>query len=526
MHRAYRLLIFLLLCVFPLTALAVEIEEVTLEEEPVAQPKRKTTKTKKKTTTKKKKKTSKTKKKKKVKRPKPAPVSTSEDDDEDDEGVALDIEDSKKKERDDEDDEDEKEDAPGTTSIECSLLPPEVETRRVLPIACTVKKKVSRLEVRYRPPGEDWKSERMKKSGDEWSVEIPCAETAKTGDFEYQVQGVSKRGKVTTKTEEMKLVIVDSTSEPAPSLPGKEPAARCFDPSECPGDLLGSAQCPGTKKGVGVRGWGAACVASVECQKGLACVAGTCESPPKCEEDAECESGECRDGVCYFPDPEEVASSLGPKKYNWIGLHFGMDFAFVRDAVGVCGSESDDSEDWTCFAGGNQYRGTPNRRFSGNVESSFTRATMRVLFSYDRAFDRLLAGGRLGFAFNGAPEGFLPIHLEARVGYSLTKDPMSKRLRPYLGVAAGLAQVDTQAGVQIIDCPDPACESATQDTQLVPYAQFARNLTAYHSGPKVFFGPTAHVQYALSNESALAFTLNVMFPDIVFQPTIGYHLGL
>src|SRR5690606_266637 len=85
-HRAIRLLIFLLLCVFPLTALgAVEIEEVTLEEEPVARPKKKTTTTKKKTTKKK--------KKKKAKRPKPAPVVDTEDEDElDDDGITVEVE--------------------------------------------------------------------------------------------------------------------------------------------------------------------------------------------------------------------------------------------------------------------------------------------------------------------------------------------------------------------------------------------------------------------------------------------------
>ncbi|MFO7180767.1 MAG: hypothetical protein DIU78_018845 [Pseudomonadota bacterium] len=520
MHRAIRLLIFLLLCVFPLTALgAVEIEEVTLEEEPVARPKKKTTTTKKKTTKKK--------KKKKAKRPKPAPVVDTEDEDElDDDGITVEVEDDTPKKR-DEDDEEEKEDAPGTKSIECTPLPPEVETRRVLPLQCTVKRKVSRLEVRYRPPGESWKTERMKKAGDEWTIEIPCSETLKVGDFEYQVQGVSKKGKVTAKTEETKVVIAESTSEQPPALPGKEPPARCFEPTECPGDLLGSPVCPGTKKGVGVRGWGAACVVTMECQKGLACVAGTCENPPKCEEDKECESGECRDGVCYFPDPEEAAQSLGPKKYNWIGIHFGVDFGFVPEAVGVCGSESDDAEDWGCFAGGNRYRGTPNPRYAGDVESSaFSPSTMRVLLSYDRAFGRLLAGGRLGFAFNGAPEGFLPIHLEGRVGYSLTNNPLTKRLRPYLGIALGLAQVDTRSEVTILDCPDTACANAMTDAQLVPYAQFGRKLTAYHSGSKLFFGPTAHVLYALSNESAIAFTLNVMLPDVVFQPSVGYQLGL
>jgi hypothetical protein len=32
--------------------------------------------------------------------------------------------------------------------------------------------------------------------------------------------------------------------------------------------------------------------------------------------------------------------------------------------------------------------------------------------------------------------------------------------------------------------------------------------------------------FALANDSAIVFNLNTMFPDVVFQPTLGYAMGL
>jgi hypothetical protein len=541
-RHCLRIVAFIACCVVPLNATAVPVEVVTLEEEPSRSTAKPGTGD------------EAPKKKKKKKRKKKRPVAASSDEDaaisvevtETTEGEAPPPKKKKRKKKktassegagvaDESGDEDEKEKEEAEAEkpeppapIDCFPALTEVETRRTIPLSCTIPKPVTGMELRYRPPGEQWKTAAMKKSGDEWQAEIPCSATVKAGELEFTISARSKKSKTAGKFDPVKVKLVESTSEPPPSIPGTEAPARCFDPSECPGDMLGTAACPGTKKGKGVRSWGASCAESIECSKGLACVAGTCESPPKCEADNECESGVCSGGVCSFPDPEELASQLGPPKYNWIGLELGVDFKPVGEAVGVCGSATDDADDYTCFEGGDEYDGLPNVNNAGKVDSSIGIATLRAMVSYHRAFGRLLGGVRLGFAFRGAPEGFLPLHIEARAAYSLRSDPLKRRIRPYLGLGFGLAQVDTRSQVTIVDCTTPTCAAQAQINQTDIQSGVAqlKELTAYRSGSKFFFGPTLSVIWAITNESGVVFNTNVMFPELVISPSVGYLLGL
>jgi hypothetical protein len=165
-------------------------------------------------------------------------------------------------------------------------------------------------------------------------------------------------------------------------------------------------------------------------------------------------------------------------------------------------------------------------------------ATIRAVLSYDYAFKRLMFGGRLGWAFLGAPKSFTPVHVEARAMFSLRKDVFNKGFRPYLGLAAGFAQVDASGTVTIVDCTDPesraTCRTATGaevNAYLLPdgtgnVRAVKRVLNAYRSGTKVFFGPTLHMMFALANDSAIIINLNAMFPDVVLQPTLGYEMAL
>jgi hypothetical protein len=110
--------------------------------------------------------------------------------------------------------------------------------------------------------------------------------------------------------------------------------------------------------------------------------------------------------------------------------------------------------------------------------------------------------------------------------------------RTYLGLTAGYAQVDASGTVKIVDCTDPAsramCRQATGaevNQYLLPDGSgnvraVQRVLNAYRSGTRFFFGPTLHTVFALANDSAIVFNLNVMFPDVVFQPSLGYEMAL
>jgi hypothetical protein len=237
------------------------------------------------------------------------------------------------------------------------------------------------------------------------------------------------------------------------------------------------------------------------------------------------------EGTCTYPDPEEVASRLGPPKYNWIGLHFGVDLLRQPYAPGVCGNVTADSKDYTCYNGSDAHSGLLLNEFStGTVPAGFTLSTMRVLASYERWFGRLGAGARLGFAFGGAPKDFNPIHVEARVMYSMRQDQLNKRFRPYIGIAGGMAEVDYHAKVTVIDCKtamnQPGCIAAQTRADPALGGAVQTKLDAYKPGAGLFFGPTIGFLYALANDQGIEFNLNVMFPDIAFEPSLGYVLGI
>jgi hypothetical protein len=341
----------------------------------------------------------------------------------------------------------------------------------------------------------------------------------------------------------MLVQLVESSELPPPALPNKEPPDRCFSKSECPAEMIGTAVCPGTSKGKATKGgWGAGCGDSSQCQDGLACVGGSCETPPKCETADECPSGgECSDGVCHYPTKEEIDSRLGEPKIHWVGLHAGLDISMLRSATGVCGGETEDSKDYACYKGGDVYTGVPNDLNAGAVASGIHLATIRVLLSYDFAYKRFLFGGRAGWAFRGSPNDFSPIHVEGRAMYSLRKGPENNYFRPYLGLMAGYGQVDTPVPVKILDCStaaDPGtgyslvdeCKAASTNEEIAAMREVNgavdREFDAYHQGGSIFFGPTFSMWFMFSNESAFVFNLNVMLPNVVFQPSLGYAMGI
>jgi hypothetical protein len=427
-----------------------------------------------------------------------------------------------------------------STGIECLPAISEVETRRPIPFSCSVTKDdVENVELRYKAPGrKKWTKLRLRKAGKDWTGEIPCMALTKRGALKLSIVGLDSDDKTVARIGGVEIRVVDASNEPAPAYPGREPPMRCYDANECPPELKGSPACPGTKAAAGLHTWGSACAKSSECQQGLACISGSCDKPAKCESTADCGTGECVEGSCTYPDPEEIASRLGPPKYNWIGLHFGADFLVLGNANGVCGTEAG-GKDYTCFNGSEANPGTTLNPFAtgpggnlgtGVVPSGPALSTMRFMASFERWFGRLGAGARVGFAFGGAPKDFNPVHLEARVMYSMRTDQLNKRFRPYIGIAGGMAQVDSHAKVVVIDCKTAAnpaaCMAAKTRTSADLGGASQTKLDAYKSGGGAFFGPTLGFLYALSNDSGLALNLNVMFPDIAFEPSLGYVFGL
>jgi len=435
--------------------------------------------------------------------------------------------------------------------MECVPQVKEVETRRAIPIQCTTDYEVAGVEVRYKLEGGKWSKIDLQFADGTWTGMIPCSATAKRGAMKVYAFARNDANKVVGRVGRsnapMTIRLVEQSKAPAPALPNKQPPARCFEKTECPPEMLGTAACPGTKASTSTkRAWGASCTDSEQCQTGLECLNGSCESPPKCETVKDCPEGaECSDGLCRTPSAEELAERLGPPKHHWFGLHFGADLMIMSEASGVClpdgAGQTEDSKRFTCYEAGNEYTGIPNTSRSGHLSSGPYFATVRALLSYEYAFNRLLVGARIGWAFRGAPKHFSPIHAEARGFYSLRKDVFNKNFRPYLGLAAGYAQVDASGTVTITDCNKglaaadlSTCRSATgaaADGLLVsqggnPPLARPLALNAFRSGTRFFFGPTLHTVFALANDSAIVFNFAVMFPDVVLEPTLGYEMAL
>jgi hypothetical protein len=427
--------------------------------------------------------------------------------------------------------------------MHCTPDVKEVEIRRPIPISCRVDYPVSGVELRYKlsGPGTKWEKIELQQADAAYTATIPCSITSQPGSIKIYLFARNEHNKVVARVGRKELPLsvrlVEHSNATPPALPGQKAPQRCYEQNECPPELVGTSACPGTHVvKAAKKGWGATCTATSECGNNLECIKGSCEEPVKCEDTKDCaEGGECIDGKCHVPDAEELKSQLGPPKHHWFGLHFGADLLMAGKASGVCGPDtmSADAKKFACFDGGNEYTGLPNAAYAGTFNGSLYFATLRALISYDYMVGRLALGARLGWAFRGAPKDFSPIHIEARVAYSLRKDPFKLSFRPYLGLAFGHAQVDASAPVTIVDCVghDPACVAAKTKDEVNAYLSdpnqaVLRKLDAYRSGAPFFFGPTLTMLFALTNEAAIVVNLNTMFPDISFEPSVGYQMGI
>ena len=433
--------------------------------------------------------------------------------------------------------------APGEIEIRgmhCTPDVKEVEVRRPIPVSCTVDYPVTGVELRYKVGSAKWEKIDLEQAESGYTGTIPCAVTSKTGTLKLYLFARNEKNKVIARVgrneSPLSVRLVQHSKAPPPALPGQAAPQRCFEPNECPPELVGTQACPGTHVSKSAKkGWGASCALTSECSAGLECVKGSCESPAKCEANDDCsEGGECIDGKCHVPDAEELKGQLGPAKHHWFGLHFATDFLIPGEGSAICGPDasSADAKKFACFQGGNEYTGTPNTQVGNHFSGGFYVATMRALLSYDYMVGRFSVGGRLGWAFRGAPKSFSPIHIEARAAYSLRKDPFKLNFRPYLGLAFGHAQVDASSKTDIVDCVsgDATCISTADKNALNGYLMNGeaaiRHVEAYRSGAPFFFGPTIMLMYALTNDAAIIFNVNAMFPDVAIQPSVGYQMAL
>ncbi len=427
--------------------------------------------------------------------------------------------------------------------MDCQPELTEVESRRPIPLTCTTEEDAVKAELRYKEfGGEKWKTVKMKKRGDFFQGEVPCSATMLAGKLRIYIRAQDAAGDVIdsfgSKSKPVNIDIVGKTDKEPPAYPDKDPPKRCEDAVECPPDF------PGCKSGVGRgnKAWGSSCAATSECQSGLACLNGTCETAQSCDVDEDCPSGECDAGVCAG---DEDGGPSGPWKKNWFGLHVAQDLAIVGGSD-VCSQASQNNEGFACFYKGteDQYLFNPQPGVANKISTGIAPATTRFMLSFDRVFTKNIAiGARAGFAIGGGPAAgankdvkFLPIHGELRGSYWFGKEPFVKTgLRPYIHVGGGVAQVDAKLPVTVRDCADG---QKNPDLTSVKYEACSRGaaqgapleLDAYKKLGQSFVTVGGGAMYALSPNSGLQLNVNIMFmlptTGQVIQPSLGYVFGL
>lgn len=222
------------------------------------------------------------------------------------------------------------------------------------------------------------------------------------------------------------------------------------------------------------------------------------------------------------PAPADTAKEGdSAARTNWFSLGFQQDLLLHSATNPVCYGPH-----YTCFnADGSEYSGPIYDGAGNQTSGGIALATTRILLGYERLFDKnILLGGRLGFAFRGAPDSragvkFLPLHIELRASYVFGSDPFaSDGFRPYAALGFGVAEVDSRVPVEYYE--DEAGYTAG----------LKGTLDAWTRTGKTFAAPTLGAQYAFGTSSALSAELRfgIMLGSYGFAPAAGltYSHGL
>jgi hypothetical protein len=428
---------------------------------------------------------------------------------------------------------------PGT-QMGCVPLVQEVEAYRPIPISCSTRVQgVDGVVLRYRQYGdENWKRIDLKRVGDDWRGEIPCSTLVQPGTWGMYIEAKDERDnaleRIGSRDKPLVFRVVEKSTQPPPALPGEPPPDKCVETAYCPDEMVGTPACEALKGRAAGAAKETSCEQSSDCDLGMSCTDGLCKAQNVCTEDKDCTSDEaCQAGLCV--------ERPRPEKLDWFGVHFGADFTSVSAASNVCDPEG--SGEYSCFDGSEPYDGTPYPGSAGEVPGGIHSGTLRVMFSYERfLLENVSLGARFGFAFGGAPQDFFPLHFEARGTYYFGNVTQGRsRFIPYVALGVGLAQVDTNAPVQMVDClPDAvdACLDAPEvNEQLVDPDNGAarlRNLDAYKSLGRVFANISPGIMFAITREVSAVGNVGVLLMTdseaattlvLNVQPSLGVVLG-
>lgn len=363
--------------------------------------------------------------------------------------------------------------------MQCEPKVQEVQTRRPVPVSCSTQyPSVTKSTLYVKGFGEEtYTRVPMKRSGNTWQAEVPCGATNMGSTVSWYVEASDPKGArldgYGTADGPVDIMLNDATTEPPPHFPGKPAPDRCPDLADCPPEMLGTPACPGTTKpGAGPqdgggKGWGDACSEHSECQSGLACLSGTCETAPSCSSDAECGDGRCdvTGGMCVYDEGGASDASYGPGPTNMVSLTVGLDLAFMSGSA-VC--DPAENPGYSCYRSGKPYylASTPDgvnptqylapdgqvrpRYADGGSAPGIGLGTIRILVAYDRMLTENISGGvNAGIGLTPIPDGALGIHVDAHGKYWFSGN--GPGLKPFVSAALGFGRVDGVGSVTVVE---------------------------------------------------------------------------
>lgn len=374
--------------------------------------------------------------------------------------------------------------------------PREQETHAPLPIFLMVPDDVdaSRVQLRYRSPGAaDFKTMRLAKLEIGYGSHVPCEELRSEGVFTYYIQVLDSTGAVVmtagTMAQPFRVRIREELTGDPPHLPGQPPPALCVKKEKAKPAVDETIYPP--------------CDSDRDCAEGM-----FCSSRSRCEE-----------GV-GFEDIEDESPFAQAKK-SWVSVSFAADIAYAS-GTDVCTQDSQRNNYFACFqSSGEPYVGNPILGRANDIQGGFALATMRAMLGYDHlVHPNVTVGGRIGYAFNGSPDDFLPVHVDARVAFYFGKDSFSRAgVRPFVFASGGLMQVDTLVAVEAWELTD---ECQTPGGCKV-------ELDAWRRAGNAFAALGVGAQYAVTKAQALVLSVRgaYLFPAgaAVITPEIGFATG-
>jgi hypothetical protein len=370
---------------------------------------------------------------------------------------------------------------------------PPTEQAVMTPIPIFVESRdesVTRVVLRYKSFGSPtWTAINLTKIEGGFGGEVPCRDVGTvTGVLRYYVTAYDAEGNTVgsngTMKKPNKVKIRRAIKSQPPHLPGRQPPARCYDPTDCPPDFPGCSSKPLTEN---------SCLVDDDCDEGMTCTSEQrCELPP-----------------------------VQPKR-NWISLGGLQDIVFLSNA-NFCAPENQASGQFSCLRqdDGLPYEGTPMPQ---KVALAYGAATTRIFVGYDHFVSSHFALGlRAGYVARGlAPDldnrrRTPPLSAEGRIAYWFSEDAA---VRPVLFVSGGYAPTDFRFHAFVEE------DRSVPATQPNPDSQ---TLDVWTMRGPWFAGLGLGLMFATSNATGFLLEIegDATFPRVatVIRPGLSFLIG-